>query len=226
MRRLVLWAGWFGLACILYSVAVGLQIRVPELPVLHQSIRVLFFHVPMWFAMLLLLLEAFLWSAWYWWRSEALDPFLHVDRLHTLLVVALWSGCLGMVTGMVWAKNTWGAWWHGDPKQNASLIALFLIGGFFLLEKVLPSHVRARLLSIYVVVVQLAVVWLVLVLPRLVPSLHPGAGGNPAFNAYDIDNTLRMVFYPAVVGWWLVARVFAHYLFVFRQRVAAEQVGG
>ena len=35
-------------------------------------------------------------------------------------------------------------------------------------------------------------------------SLHPGNGGNPGFNYYDLDDKLRMVFYPAVIGWTLL----------------------
>jgi heme exporter protein C len=35
-------------------------------------------------------------------------------------------------------------------------------------------------------------------------SLHPGNGGNPGFNAYELDSRLRMIFYPAVVGWSLL----------------------
>jgi heme exporter protein C len=42
---------------------------------------------------------------------------------------------------------------------------------------------------------------LIFVLPRLTSSLHPGNGGNPGFNSYDLDSRLRMVFYPAVLGW-------------------------
>jgi len=34
--------------------------------------------------------------------------------------------------------------------------------------------------------------------------LHPGNGGNPGFNSYDLDSRLRMVFYPAVLGWILM----------------------
>jgi heme exporter protein C len=41
-----------------------------------------------------------------------------------------------------------------------------------------------------------------------VGSLHPGApgsdSGNPALNFKDIDSRLRMVFYPAVIGWTLL----------------------
>jgi heme exporter protein C len=45
---------------------------------------------------------------------------------------------------------------------------------------------------------------LIFVLPRLTASLHPGNGGNPGFNSYDLDSRLRMVFYPAVIGWILI----------------------
>jgi len=44
---------------------------------------------------------------------------------------------------------------------------------------------------------------LIFVIPRLTDSLHPGNGGNPGFNQYDLDSRLRMVFYPAVIGWVL-----------------------
>jgi heme exporter protein C len=45
---------------------------------------------------------------------------------------------------------------------------------------------------------------LIFILPRLTDSLHPGNGGNPGFNAYDMDSSLRMVFYPAIIGWTLL----------------------
>ena len=43
------------------------------------------------------------------------------------------------------------------------------------------------------------------VLPRLkgADSLHPGSGGNPGFNTYDLDSGLRLIFYPAVIAWIL-----------------------
>jgi heme exporter protein C len=43
---------------------------------------------------------------------------------------------------------------------------------------------------------------LINVIPRMSSSsLHPGNGGNPGFNAYDLDSNLRTVFYPAVLAW-------------------------
>ena len=45
----------------------------------------------------------------------------------------------------------------------------------------------------------------IMILPRLTDSLHPGNGGNPAFGKYDLDNDMRMVFYPAIIGWILLS---------------------
>jgi heme exporter protein C len=37
------------------------------------------------------------------------------------------------------------------------------------------------------------------------PSLHPGESGNPALNfTGDLDNRMRVIFYPAVIGWTLL----------------------
>jgi heme exporter protein C len=35
-------------------------------------------------------------------------------------------------------------------------------------------------------------------------SNHPGNGGNSTIAAQDLDNTLRLVFYPASIGWILM----------------------
>jgi heme exporter protein C len=45
----------------------------------------------------------------------------------------------------------------------------------------------------------------IIILPRMTDSLHPGSGGNPGFNVYDLDRTMRLVFYPAIIGWALLA---------------------
>ena len=35
---------------------------------------------------------------------------------------------------------------------------------------------------------------LIFILPRMTDSLHPGNGGNPGFNVYDMNDQLRIVF--------------------------------
>ncbi|MCB0577094.1 MAG: cytochrome c assembly protein, partial [Saprospiraceae bacterium] len=45
---------------------------------------------------------------------------------------------------------------------------------------------------------------LLYIVPRMFASLHPGATGNPAFGSQDLDNTMRMVFYPSIIGFSLL----------------------
>jgi len=49
-------------------------------------------------------------------------------------------------------------------------------------------------------------------------SLHPGNGGNPGFNKYDLDSNMRLFFYPAVIGWILLA------VWIVNLRVRAEKI--
>ncbi|MFM9027555.1 MAG: hypothetical protein ACKOQ6_06120 [Bacteroidota bacterium] len=46
---------WLCMALLTYTIVRGLKMEVPELPILHQSIRNLYFHVTIWFAMIILM---------------------------------------------------------------------------------------------------------------------------------------------------------------------------
>ena len=63
---------------------------------------------------------------------------------------------------------------------------------------------RARISAVYNIFAYVMLIVFLMILPRLNDSLHPGNGGNPGFNKYDLDSTMRMVFYPAVIGWILL----------------------
>ena len=67
---------------------------------------------------------------------------------------------------------------------------------------------RARITAVYNIFAFAMLFPTIWIIPRLVGSLHPGApgsdSGNPALNFKDIDARLRMVFYPAVIGWTLL----------------------
>ena len=60
--------------------------------------------------------------------------------------------------------------------------------------------------AIYNIIAFVMMIVFIGVLPRMTDSLHPGNGGNPAFGNYDLDSNMRMVFYPAVIGWILMVR--------------------
>ena len=102
---------------------------------------------------------------------------------------------------MFLAKYTWGTFWTNDPKLNGSAIGLLIYFGYFILRSSIDDESkRGKISSVYNVFAFCMLIPLIFILPRLTDSLHPGNGGNPGFNVYDMNSQLRLVFYPAVIG--------------------------
>lgn len=197
-------AYWWKILAILllvYTLIAGLLLEVPRLPILNETIRALHFHVTMWFGMILMLGAAVFYGIRYLRTNDLKNDDLSLEFTNAGILF----GMLGIITGMLWAKFTWGAYWSGDPKQNASAIGLLIYFAYLILRNSLPDlNQRARIGAVYNIFAFAAFIPLIFILPRMTDSLHPGNGGNPGFNAYDMDNVLRMVFYPAVIGWTLL----------------------
>ena len=195
-----------GILLIYYVLIYGFLIDVPRLSILNETIRNLFFHVALWFAMFILLIVSVVYSIKYLKNSD-----INMDIIASeFAAMGILFGILGISTGSVWAKFTWGDWWVNDPKLNATTIALLIYLAYFVLRSSIEdSHQKGRISAVYNIFAFAAALPLIFILPRLTDSLHPGNGGNPGFNTYDLDNNLRKVFYPAVIGWSLVGVWFA-----------------
>ena len=173
----------------------------PFQPIIFETIRNLMFHVPMWFTMFFLMILSFVNSLKYLRSHESRwDQKAYVSAKTGLLFCIL-----GLITGSVWARFAWGAWWVKDPQLNGALVVFLIYAAYLVLRRsVTDDEKRARLAAIYNVFAFVMLVVLLMVLPRFNQSLHPGKSGNPAFSSYDLDSSLRAIFYPAVVGWILL----------------------
>jgi len=198
---MISWWKITGVLLVMYAIVGGMLMPVPKLDILEQSIRNLYYHVPMWFGMILLLLASAINAVKYLRTSD-----IRFDiRSEQQARVAIVFGIMGLVTGMVWAKNTWGAYWTNDPKLNSAAIGMLMYMAYTVLRGSMDDdEKRARVSAVYNLFSFPVFVVLIFILPRLTDSLHPGNGGNPGFNSYDLDSRLRMVFYPAVIGWTLI----------------------
>ncbi len=198
---MISWWKILGIVCVFYAIIGGLTMPVPDLPILEQSIRNLYYHVPMWFGMILLLLASMI-NAIQVLNKKDLTYDIKSEAYAT---TAMTFGVIGLLTGMIWAKNTWGAYWTNDPKLNSAAIGMLMYAAYFVLRSSIDDEEKkARVSAVYNIFSFPVFIVLVFVLPRLTDSLHPGNGGNPGFNSYDLDSRLRMVFYPAVIGWSLI----------------------
>jgi heme exporter protein C len=196
---------WWKVAAVLlifYTLVVGFLLSVPRLPILHETIRSVYFHVPMWMGMLSVFVISVFYSIKYLNTGKEEYDIAAVECVNTGLLFY----SLGLVTGMLWAKYTWGEFWSGDPKQNSAAIAFLLYCAYLVLRNSIDEEQkRAKISAIYNIFAFPIMVVLIFILPRMTDSLHPGNGGNPAFGKLDMDNHMRVVFYPAMLGWSLLA---------------------
>ena len=196
---------WWKILCVMllaYTILAGLLFDAPRLAILNETIRNLHFHVPMWFSMIILLTVSMVYATKYLKSNNLKDDCISVVFAN----VGLLFGMLGIITGALWASYTWGEPWSGDPKQNSAAICLLIYLAYLVLRNSLPDEQqKARIGGVYNIFAFATMIPLLFILPRMTEaSLHPGNGGNPGFNAYDLDSRLRLVFYPAVAGWTLL----------------------
>ena len=173
------------------------KMKFPYRNILYETIRNTFFHVSLWFAMFALL-GASVYHSYKYLTTNFLD---HDMRAYAQVRTAILFGLLGLATGSLWARFTWGSWWTNDVKLNMAALSMLIYAAYLILRAGISEIDRkARISAAFNVFALIAIVPLIFILPRLTDSLHPGNGGNPAFGSEDMDNSLRKVFYPAVTG--------------------------
>lgn len=186
--------------------------EVPRLFILNETIRNLYFHVCMWFGMMILF------GASFWYSIRYLRGFDYRHDIHAVHYASIGSffGILGYITGAIWVSVTW-VTQEGqsigtvlkEPKLIGAAIALLIYGAYFVLRGSFTDiDKKARVSAVYNIFAFIMLFPSIWIIPRLVGSLHPGApgsdSGNPALNRNDMDAGMRMVFYPAVIGWTLL----------------------
>jgi heme exporter protein C len=169
---------------------------------LHETIRNLNFHVPMWFTMITLMVLSFIQSL----KQLRTNNIQHDHQAYSYASVGVLFGIAGIITGAFWARFTWGPFWPNDPKLNGAAIGVMIYSAYLILRSSIDDeNSKAKISAVYNVFAFPIFIVLVLIYPKLAGySLHPGSGDSVGFNTYDLDNDLRKVFYPAVLGWILL----------------------
>jgi heme exporter protein C len=207
-------AWWKILAALLliYTVVGGFLMKVPRLPILNETVRNMYFHVTMWFGMMVLFGISLYHSIMYL-RTLKYKFDINANAYAQMGVL---FGLIGYATGTLWVQYTWITSQNQslanvlkEPKLVGAAIAILIYCAYFVLRSSLTDmDKRARIGAVYNIFAFAMLFPTIWVIPRLVGSLHPGApgsdSGNPALNFKDIDSSIRIVFWPAVIGWTLL----------------------
>ena len=204
---------------LLYAIIGGFFITVSfeGMEVAAESMRNLFYHVGMWFGMLTMLITGFVYSLRYLRKFDEQEDIRAVEAVN----VGLMFGFLGIFTGMIWANFTWGSPWVKDPKLNGAAVGLLIYLAYAILRgSIDDTHKRAKVAAIYNIFAFFLWIVLVIILPRLAgESIHP-AGGNNANTVLPmhLPPSMRLVFYPAMLGWVLLG------VWIYKLRVRLRRI--
>ena len=197
---------------LVYTVVGGYLMDVPRLFILNETIRNLYFHVCMWFGMMILFTISVVQAIRYL-RSFDLKYDIYSRQY---AIVGIVFGLLGYITGGIWASFTWADQNKSiigqfgsiarDPKLIGAAIALLIYFAYLILrDSVQDTDKKARVSAVYNIFAYTLLFPAIWIIPRILPSLHPGnpgaEGGNPAM---EMDMKMRVIFYPAVIGWTLL----------------------
>lgn len=209
-----IWWKILAVVLVVYTLIAGLLLDVPRIPILNETIRNLYFHVCMWFAMMILFTISVVHAI----------RFLNNNRLQSDIlsrnyaVVGIVFGLLGYTTGAIWASYTWvdpnksafdsfGSIAR-DPKLIGAAIALLIYFAYLVLrDSIQDIDKRARISAVYNIFAYAFLFPSIWIIPRLLPSLHPGgegSEGNPGLNYREMAPQMRYIFYPAIIGWTLI----------------------
>src|SRR5690242_10125463 len=106
------WWKILSVVLLTYTIVAGFELEVPTLAILNETIRNLYFHVTMWFGMMIILTVSLIYSIKYLSGFNIKHDVVASEAAN----IGMLFGTLGILTGMVWANFTWGDWWINDPK--------------------------------------------------------------------------------------------------------------
>ena len=190
----MLWR-WLLFAWIVLFIVLAF-VWAPLVPVLGPTTRVLYFHIPAAWVTVLALGWSMLHSVLYL-RTRKIG---HDDHAAAAAEIGLLFCITAAVSGALWAKAMWGAYWNWDPRETSIFFIMLIYAAYLALRAAVDDEQRrARLSAIYSAIAFVAVPFLMFVVPRIYFTLHP----DPIINVrgkVDMDPRIRWVFLAMLVG--------------------------
>jgi heme exporter protein C len=143
-----------------------------------NMVRVMYFHVCSAWIALVAFFVTFLCSCLYLrFRNVRLDEYAHASA-----EIGVVFTTLTLISGSLWGRAVWNAWWTWDPRLTTTLILWFLYVGYLLLRGTIAGmERRARVSAVYAIVafvdvpiIHMSVTWW--------RSIHPNVIDDSGFH--------------------------------------------
>ncbi len=187
------WLLFFWMAAVIVSAFVE---PAPQQQIGETS-RIFYFHVPCaWVCVLAFFMTAFFSVRYLLKKDRGLDTKAALSAQLGLIFCIL-----ATISGSIWARFAWGTFWNWDPRQTSIFLQLLIYFAYFSLRgSIGETEKRAAFSAAYAILAFLTVPFLIFVVPRVTPSLHPSdtvVGQEAKFN---LGPTVRWIFFASLAG--------------------------
>jgi len=203
---LFLLLGFVSVAGIAFPIVENPQAwyEFPFIKGLEENAKIIFFHVPTaWITVIAFLMTA-IYSIQYL-RKKNLDDDAKAYAAAQLGIIFC---ILATVTGAVWARFAWGAFWSWDPRQTSIFALLLIYGAWFALRSSIESEEkRATLSSVYAIIAFVTVPFFIFIMPRIMTGLHPGSADDtnagPVID-FKMNENMQLIFFLSLIGFTIL----------------------
>lgn len=151
--------------------------------------RIFYFHVPLAIVSFAAFLVVFVASVAYAVRRDA-----RWDNLaHSAAEVGVVFITLALITGMIWAKPVWNAWWLWTPRLTTTLILWLIYVAYLMIRSYAPNPSKAAVYGAVIGIIGFADVLVVYFSVQWWPGIHPTPVVGPLADAGSLDGTMRNV---------------------------------
>ena len=191
---------WFAVVAVVLM-GVGLYMGFFVAPTDFQqgeSYRIIFVHVPAaWMSMFLYVVMA-IWAG----VGMGLNARLSFMMAQAIAPTGAMFTFLALLTGAMWGKPTWGAWWVWDARLTSELILLFQYAGVMLLRTSIDDQRRADRSSAVFALVGVVNVPIIYYSVQWWNTLHQGASVSMSTGS-KMAATMLMAMLIMTTAFWL-----------------------
>ncbi len=202
--------------CILFCLIIVLSFITPRpVPGYGDEFRIFYYHVPCAIVSFLAFFVNMVYSIRYLRSGNPVDDIKAASSAEMGLVF----GILATLTGAIFARIAWGAFWNWDIRQTSIVVLLVVYGAYFALRSAVePEERRGSFSAVYAILAFIAVPTFGFIVPRLYQSLHP-RGTIIAEGKIALGGTVAVIFFGSLLAFVLLY----FWLFSLRWRIGSVE---
>ncbi len=177
-------------------------IWAPPAAILGDAGRIIYFHVPVAWVSVVAFIVAGVHSVMLLVSEKGRG--VREYMAYNAAASGMFFTVITVITGSVWAKLSWGSYWNWDPRETSIVVLMLIYIAYLSLYSSLKGNPnRGSISAVYLIIAMITMPFLVFIIPRIYPSLHPDTIINQERKIH-LEETMRLTLFASIVTFTLL----------------------